>query len=248
MKKTFYLPFAFLALASSVAQAQPHPKDWNFSIGPGFVFKKNHRVGNTYKHGDKSFTVRFIPYVQGRYSRLSLGPNGLGINLLGNFQRNIGLSLDYSGDRYDGVGMKKRHQSLFAGINANYNSFQFNFSRDLSDKSDGHFAKISYNKRLLATENFMLIGSLGVNWYDSNYANYYYGVKKNEETASRKAYRAQHYFEPTIGLLPIYKLSSHFSFTMGAFFKHIPSELNNSPTVKQHDVEISGIFGFSYNL
>lgn len=89
------------------------------------------------------------------------------------------------------TGMEDRDFSYAAGFGFNYNTgswvYSLSTNADILGKFDGYQASASIGKRF-RIDNFMIEPSVGVNYQDSNYVDYYYGVRPEEATAFRNAY------------------------------------------------------------
>lgn len=89
------------------------------------------------------------------------------------------------------TGMEDRDFSYAAGIGLNYNTggwvYSLSTNADILGKFDGYQASVRVGK-LFRIDQFMIEPSIGVNYQDSNYVNYYYGVRPEEATATRSEY------------------------------------------------------------
>ena len=89
------------------------------------------------------------------------------------------------------AGMDDRDFSYAAGVGLNYSTSSWVYSlstnADILGKFDGYQASASIGKRF-RIDHFMIEPSLGMNYQDSNYVDYYYGVRPEEATAFRNAY------------------------------------------------------------
>ncbi|WP_419227359.1 MipA/OmpV family protein [Alteromonas sp. OM2203] len=89
------------------------------------------------------------------------------------------------------TGMEDRDFSYAAGIGLNYNTggwvYSLSTSADILGKFDGYQASARIGKRF-RIDQYMIEPSIGVNYQDSNYVDYYYGVRPEEATAFRSAY------------------------------------------------------------
>lgn len=90
------------------------------------------------------------------------------------------------------AGMDDRDFSYAAGIALNYNTgswvYSLSTNADVLSKFDGYQASARIGKQF-RIDNFMIEPSVGVNYQDSNYVDYYYGVRPEEATAFRSTYR-----------------------------------------------------------
>ena len=89
------------------------------------------------------------------------------------------------------TGMEDRDFSYAAGFGLNYSTgswvYSLSTNADILGKFDGYQASASVGKRF-RINNVMIEPSIGVNYQDSNYVDYYYGVRPEEATAFRSAY------------------------------------------------------------
>ena len=89
------------------------------------------------------------------------------------------------------TGMEDRDFSYAAGIGLNYNTggwiYSLSTNADILGKFDGYQASARIGKQF-RIDQYMIEPSIGVNYQDSNYVDYYYGVRPEEATAFRNAY------------------------------------------------------------
>ena len=89
------------------------------------------------------------------------------------------------------TGMEDRDFSSAAGIGLNYNTggwvYSLSTNADILGKFDGYQASARIGKQF-RIDQYMIEPSIGVNYQDSNYVDYYYGVRPEEATAFRSAY------------------------------------------------------------
>ena len=89
------------------------------------------------------------------------------------------------------TGMEDRDFSYAAGIGLNYNTggwvYSLSTNEDIFGKFDGYQASARIGKQF-RIDQYMIEPSIGVNYQDSNYVDYYYGVRPEEATAFRSAY------------------------------------------------------------
>ena len=88
-------------------------------------------------------------------------------------------------------GMDDRDFSFAAGISANYNTQSWTYSlstnADMLGKYDGFQATARIGKQF-RINGFLIEPSVGLSFQDSNYVDYYYGVRPEEVTAFRGLY------------------------------------------------------------
>jgi outer membrane protein len=89
------------------------------------------------------------------------------------------------------TGMEDRDFSYAAGVGLNYNTgswvYSLSTNADILGKFDGYQTSARIGKQF-RVDNFMIEPSVGVTYQDSNYVDYYYGVRPEETTTFRGAY------------------------------------------------------------
>lgn len=223
-------------------------RQWRLSLGAGLILKKNMRVGNTYEHMDKKVLRKIIPYVTGSYKRLSLGPQGLAFRILGNPFIHFSTFLNRAGDKYQGVHMDPRKESVFFGFSGKVGKFNLNISRDINGRSKGFLSQFSYGQMTLISADLILRTSFNLEWHDDRYAEYFFGVKSHEVTSSRKEYHVKNFFQPGLSFMPIYKIRDSLSFVGILGFKLMPKSIKSSPTMNGRGLETFGLVAINYNL
>jgi outer membrane protein len=144
------------------------------------------------------------------------------------------------------AGMADRDSSLAAGLGLNYKNEQwkldFSATHDILNTSNGHLLNASlahvFNKGPIFIEP-----SLSVSYQDSNYIDYYYGVKDNEVTVSRSAFTGKGAVNKSIGLsisTPIF----FDGFTrLATQYTRYDSSITNSPLVdKNYSFSVTLLF------
>lgn len=246
MTKNILLVFSLMLFSFEVFSQDE--RSWNASIGAGVAFRKNLRVGNTYEDMDKRYFIKPIPMLQASYGRFSLGVQGISILAVGNQMANVSAFIKRDGDRYHGLGMTPRKDSVFVGATAKFFNYGFSLSHDINGRSKGTIATANYSKFFPVSETLVLRGSLSLDWLDDKYAKYYYGVRSHEVTASRRQYHLNNYFLPGVSLMPIIKLSERSSIVTVISSKILPKEVSKSPTMTGARFELGGIVAYSYKL
>ncbi|MBC7429175.1 MAG: MipA/OmpV family protein [Bacteriovorax sp.] len=244
--KTILLLFLLLnSLNISFAQDE---RTWRLSIGAGLGFKKNLRVENTYDGLDKKYILKPIPIITGSIGRFSLGPQGISVRALGNQGASLSAFIKREGDRYHGVGMDDKKDSVFAGLSAKFFKYGLNFSKDIGGRSHGHLVQVSYGEFYPLSENFVLRAGAGLEWMDDRFAEYYYSVRKTEVTSTRNEYHLNNSLQPGVNILSIYKLNSNTSLTGALSAKLIPKDVRKSPTMNGDKIDFGGLVGMTYTL
>ena len=244
-KNTLLMLSLFFLSSISLAEDQ---KSWRASLGAGVAIKKNMRSGNTYEDMDKKIFIKPIPFVQANYGRFSLGVQGISVLAVGGPMMNISAFIKRDGDRYHGLGMTPRKDSVFTGATAKFFNYGFSLSRDINGRSKGMIATANYAKFFMISETLTLRGALSLDWLDDKYAEYYYGVRSYEATASRREYHLNNYFLPGISFMPMLKLTEKSSIITALSFKILPKKVSSSPTMNGKRIDAGGILSYSYSL
>jgi outer membrane scaffolding protein for murein synthesis (MipA/OmpV family) len=221
---------------------------WRASVGVGIAIKKNLRVDNRYEHLGKKLIIRPIPFLQGSYGRFSLGAQGVAFRAIGNHLANVSVFIKRDGDRYQGYGMTPRKDSAFVGISTKFYKYGLNISKDINGRSKGIITQFNYGELIPFSEGLGLRLGVSLEWYDDQYAEYYYGVRSFESTAIRHEYHVGNYFQPGVNVMPIYKLSEQVTLTAIAGMKYVPKAVRNSPTMNGDKFEMGMLAGISYNF
>ncbi len=218
------------------------------SLGAGAAFKNNIRYQNTYKNSKDDLIISALPLAQISFGPLFIGQQGLTLSLIGNREKSFYINLNYLTDRYDGEGMEPRHGSLFYGAGIKYLKFNILYSKDASERSNGQKINLSYVETYTINNLFFTRSSVGIEYCDANFADYYFGVNAKEVTNTRPEYHPSSYFTPNISFFPGYKYNEHLSFLTGVSIKLLSTQVRNSPTTKDDRFELSLISGALWQL
>mgnify|MGYP000011731606 CR=1 FL=1 len=134
------------------------------------------------------------------------------------------------------IGMKKRSSSVAAGIGLRYNwhNWKANIANthDILSKSNGHIITVSlartFNKGPIFIEP-----SLTLTYQASNYVDYYYGVKQQEQLASRVAYTGQSALNTSLGLSISTPIFFNGFTRLSTQYTRYDSSITNSPLVDE---------------
>ena len=134
-------------------------------------------------------------------------------------------------------GMSTRRDSLFGGFNASIKqeklSYKFSYLHDLQNRSRGQDIELgaSYFHNI---GPFFITPNISLNYWDSAYTDYYFGVRDNESNSDRNTYKPSFAVNPSIGLnlaTPIF----FKGFTRANFSHHwLGSSIHNSPIIETH--------------
>ena len=120
------------------------------------------------------------------------------------------------------------------------------FSKDIQSRSKG--SQTSFNiGRMFFLGPLLLRPGLDFTYSDSEYINYYYGVKGHEVTSSRSKYLPGGSWSYGISLMNTYSFSPLYSMTAILSHKILGSRVRVSPTTRTDRVN-SFILGFSMKV
>jgi outer membrane protein len=78
------------------------------------------------------------------------------------------------------LSIEDRDRAFNAGLlysyRASWGAIKTKIATDVSDTHEGNYGDISYSYPWRVSDKLMLISTIGVNWIDSDYATYYYGI------------------------------------------------------------------------
>lgn len=256
MKKKAIVCILFLCLASvamTVSGEESEPKTGPMNVGPkkgfkislgyGVVMKNNMRRDDTYAHHGADVLFSSIPLMQIAWGPLSLGAQGLKADLYGSKTWGVFTNIDRTRDRYHGTGMDDRRDSWFIGFGGRYGKFSAHLSKDIQGRSYGKKFFFHYTEMYMIKQRFFTRSSVGLECFDSKYADYYYGVKSTEVTASRPEYHPGRYCLPAVSFAPMYKMDEHISLITALSVKGLPKEIRHSPTTRGGNLETGLVFG-----
>lgn len=121
------------------------------------------------------------------------------------------------------------------------------WAADASGNSKGQVFNLSFSHRWMLSQNVTLMPKVGVEWVDSKYVNYYYGVRNGEATALRPAYTGKATLNGEVGLTGIYQFDEHHSTMLDFNVKCLGEEIQNSPIVDP-STENSIVLGYLYRF
>lgn len=224
------------------------PTGLHFALGVGVAMKNNMRKNNTYNntHGDVFFSP--IPLLQIGWGPISFGGQGFKADLYGNRAWGVYTNIDRERNRYHGTGMDDRRDSWFWGLGGRYGKFAAYFARDIQDKSHGKKLTLNYAEMYMIRQKLFTRSAVGLECFDKNYADYYYGVKASEVTTERKEYHPASFCQPTLSFAPMYKLDEHLTFISALTLKALSKEVRQSPTIRGGLLEAGLIFGGLYQF
>ncbi|HIO92808.1 MAG TPA: MipA/OmpV family protein [Leucothrix mucor] len=216
-----------------------------------------------YKNNSKGteISVKATPRIEYRGDRLNIHDGTLSYSVIKADKYAIDVLTTSKNDGYQAKdkdifkSMKERKASLDVGVrlraNTSYMPVSLTVTKDIY-KSKGTELGLSLggikaeDKIWTGKRSVSVAPVLGADWQSKKSVDYYYGVRKSEATATRKAYQGKSAITPFIGLEAEAKLSEHFSLTGSAKYKHLPNAITDSSITKNKKSDYQVNLGLTY--
>ncbi|WP_410012183.1 MipA/OmpV family protein [Sodalis sp. C49] len=166
------------------------------------------------------------------------------------------LRARYAGDGYDAddspflQGMADRKGSIWAGGAMTYDTTFARLSAevlaDMSGYSEGYRAKLAIDRRF-SSGAFGITPRLGIEWVDSKFVDYYYGVKSAETRPGREFYEGKSTANVDIGVRLDYRPAVRHMLFIDAGATLFGSAIKDSPLVDSSTQTMLGI-GYVYRF
>ncbi len=228
---------------------EPKPRS---SIGIGVFMSESEYEGD----GDKEMLVLPLLTYQGEkfYARgIELGYRYIDTKPFKfNFTLNPKLNSYKSSDSEYLAGMDNRERTLEAGVSASLKviplvTFSARAKFDTLSKHNGYDIGLGIGVFIPLSKSFFIAPSYRKIYLSSNNADYYYGVKQSEATATRSVYEVGSTDITRYGVNFIYNINKDISTSLMVNKTKFSDEIRNSPIVKDKDI-VSGILALSYKF
>lgn len=248
MKKLTFILLVISCL--NLFSANTNSKNQTFnSYGFGLII-----FSKAYIHKDTEIFI--IPSIRYNYKSFYINNIEFGYKLFNSKKHNFSIFLtpDFSGFNNDDSGyfqgMKKREKSLNLGLNYNFRFKFWNIETkhqlDILGKSKGFKESINLSY-LFRLKKISIIPKLGLEYYNSKYTNYYYGIFESEVNETRDFYFAKSSLNKTISTSIFYQITHKKSFLFSVNYKLLGNSIKNSP-LTDISYEFTIISGFSWKF
>ena len=247
MKNLFLTTTAIVLMSNSIlAQAG------DVSLGLGAV-----TFESPYKDFKDDSAAFLIAEYQGE--NFSIGTDGIGYRLIGDDESPISLHaiLSSTGSGFDSgdstffTGMAERDSSIDLGLSVDYQLgdgvLSASWLHDISGSHKGFVADFSYSHMLNLGDYAEFSPIVGINYLSKDYSDYYFGVRDNEATASRAAYKADAAVNPYIGYELLVPLSKNWNLIHTANYTWLSSEIEDSSIVNRDNTWMA-MLGVTYSF
>ena len=136
-------------------------------------------------------------------------------------------------DVFDGY--KERDTEAVFNYSLGYDDWlSIDATRDVSGKSDSNSASLSVEVPIYQkVAGLSISATASINWYDSNYVNYYYGVsdRQIDDAVGRGAYKAGDAINYEFGLSAAYPVTKRWTVMASLTHTGLDSDITDSPLV-----------------
>jgi outer membrane protein len=133
------------------------------------------------------------------------------------------------------IGMEKRKTSLDGYANVlwrtSLSDIGLRYYRDIADVSKGNAVSFRLSHNFPIRELGRLTPSIGIEWSDSRYVDYYYGVRPSEELPDRPSYFGRDTVNISVGITGSYRVSRSWSILAGLYGTRLGRGITDSPIV-----------------
>jgi outer membrane scaffolding protein for murein synthesis (MipA/OmpV family) len=235
-----------LAPELAAKEAAPETSHWGLGLGAGYDKK-------AYREFDNDVTALPLLLYENRY--VSFFGTTLDAKLPSAGPLSFRLRAKYSGDGYEAkdspflAGMAERKGGLWLGGAVIWRGSIINASAEAlsaTGDAEGKRFKLELN-RTFKTGALTITPRVAANWYDSDYVDYYYGVRASEARAGRAAYTGKSATNAELGVRFGYAVTPRHNVFVDLSATSLGGAIKDSPLVEKSSE--SGIkFGYLYSF
>lgn len=205
-------------------------------LGLGINYSVNYQV----YHGD-DVNHSILPVIFYDNKKVYIEGSEAGVYLVNNDNNELRLNAYYDGSEFDPAGkvraLNKRDWSIMAGVSymriTPYGGFKAQIGTDVLSRSKGTVASLAYLAEL-NTGKWSIYPELGMQWNDSKYNQYYYGVSAEEaERSHLKEYHLDQSVQPYASLNVNYKVTRDWNAFAGLDLTYLSDTQSKSPMVNR---------------
>ena len=251
MTKPIYMTAALSLLTASVSYAEDRfpsirSEEFEWGLGAGVLVEDEGYAGLGYETNAQP--VIYLSSKRFRY----LG-NQLDFQLVNNNRFMFGVKLEGRFDGFDAddgaifAGMAEREGGWYGGFRTEWKTRYANFVgeavKEVSGESDGAYGSLGAYWTFDQGERAQWVPKIAVEYYDSKYSEYYFGVPRVESSAARPAYTPGSAINIDVGVDYIFRFNSNHRIISSAKYRRYGSDIKDSPLVESSG---SARFVFSY--
>ncbi len=228
----------------------PRDQDARVSVGLNVLY-----ANTAY---DTDAQVRVLPSVYYDNNKLFARGASAGAYLINNENNQLTASVQLAGNSFDPddadgalAGLDERELSASAGLNYQRRTaiggFRAQIATDILDRSGGNTARLSYIGRI-ARDKLTLYPSIGFEYNDEDYNDYYYGVSAEESARTGvPTYKSDSSVNPYVNISANYDFSDRWAGFANQSLSVLPNEQYDSPLVNSR-TESTTTLGLSYKF
>lgn len=229
----------------------PVDKDAKISVGVNVLINKN-------AYDTDSTDVRVLPGVFYDNNKVYVRGAQAGAYLINDGSNQLSAYTELAGSEFDpdeasGALSKldKRKWSAAAGLTylrrTPVGGFRAQLATDVLGRNDGTLGRLTYLARV-SKDKLTVYPSVGMEWHDRNYNEYYYGVSDEESARSGvAAYQPSQSFNPYISVSANYDIDDKWAGFASQSLNYLPNELRDSPMVDSR-IESNTVLGLLYKF
>ena len=252
-----FYPLAIVLIICSGIEAdeqqEERPEQTSLLVGAGLLVKDEPLKGVD----SKVYALPFYIYQGKAFSMRGLSAS---YEVFDEPTWSVGGLVRFRTDGYDADdssyldGMSDRRNSLDVGaelwIENSWGNIGLDCVTDALGRHDGHEATLSFVVPFRGAFGIKKLGlrpMFGLTWRSQNLNNYYYGVRANEATANRSAYKSGESVDSYVGVVLDYQLAERWSMFSMFRSEWLGNEITDSPIVDQENM-ISVVVGLLYRF
>lgn len=148
-------------------------------------------------------------------------------------------------------GLDKRKASAAAGVTylrrTPIGGFRGQFATDILGRNDGNLGRLTYLAKF-TTDKLTVYPSVGVEWHDESYNDYYYGVSNKESARTGvAAYSPSQSFNPYISVSANYDINDKWAGFASQTLDYLSDEQYDSPMVDSR-IDSNTVVGLLYKF
>jgi MipA family protein len=240
------LKFLLIILVLPQIQAADADK-LKLSLGGGYNVSTNIRQNCDLEGKSSQHVGTWVPVATLSWKMLTIRGPQVGLGLLQNAMISLSAKLSYFGHDYRSNGMFRRKRSFAFGGDLRLIFLRLSYLRDIEGRSHGSQYSFSIGHRLPMSKTLFINPSLGTEYFDQSYVDYYFGVRPEEATTTRTAYSAGGSWNNFVSLGLTWNFIKNFNFSVTTRYRHYGENISNSPTVRTSD-EMSYMSSLSVEL
>ena len=148
-------------------------------------------------------------------------------------------------------GLDKRKASAAAGVTylrrTPIGGFRGQFATDILGRNDGNLARLTYLAKF-TKDKLTVYPSVGIEWHDKSYNDYYYGVSSKESARTGVAeYSPSQSFNPYVSVSANYDINDKWAGFASQTLNYLSNEQHDSPMVDSR-VDSNTVVGLLYKF